>query len=226
MKPRRAETAIAKPVLRLLGEMGFDLYQEVPLGARADIVGILGGKTVCVVECKASLSFDVLAQAQNWIKFAHWRFVAVPAAKASDGRRLARNLAEDLGIGVIEVTDRNDGANFATVRSYPRLNRACDPGRMLKALRPEHKTFAEAGSNGSHWSPWRESIRSLVSEVEREPGQTLAAIIAKVPHHWANNSSAKGCVARQIQAGLIKGLRLQVDGKVLRVYPDDLKKAP
>lgn len=211
----RPETEIAKPALSLLGEMGFDLYQEVPLGARADIVGVLAGRTVCVCEVKAALTFEVIAQARAWIRYAHWRFVAVPSAYRSEGRRLAFEICELHGIGIIEV----GRALNASVCLYPRLNRAAQPQRLLDALRPEHKTFAQAGSNGAFWSPWRDTVHRLVRAVYQQPGIQLKDLIATNKHHWSSNASAKGCFARQIQAGLIKELRIERAGRQMLVFP-------
>jgi hypothetical protein len=210
---RRSEVDLAKIVLALLGEMGFDCYQEVPLGARADIVGVLAARTVCVVEVKASMNLDVIAQADAWKRYAHWRFVAVPESmKDSDGRRLAREVCEQRGIGVIEI-----GAEVCKIRKYPALNRSADAQRLIKVLCPEHKTYAAAGSNGKFWSPWRDSVERLVLEVRRQPGILLKDLIETTQHHWSNNHSARGCFARQIEAGLIKQLRLVRDGKQLKV---------
>ncbi len=214
-----SEVELAKPVIQFLHQMGFDLYQEVPLGGggpRADIVGVLGGKTVAIVECKASLSFDVIAQAKQWD--AHWRFVAVPDLKggASDGRRLALDFCASLGIGVIQV--RTDG-QVIRVAHYPALRRRANVGRLLAQLRPEHKTFAAAGSSGRYWSPWRDSVHRLVGAVKDKPGMPLQELLAQVKHHWGSAASARGCVARQIEGGIIKDLRMVREGKKLLIYP-------
>ncbi len=221
---KRRETDIAKPALELLREMNFDLYQEVPYGGRADIVGVLAGRTVCVCEVKSALTFDVIAQAKGWRAHAQWVFVAVPGLMnrgSSDGRRLAFELCETLGIGVIEIQIQSGFAR-AKVTLYPRLNRFAKPGKLLAELQPEHKTFAAAGScNGRFWSRWRDSIRRLTEHVKANPGITMKDLLDTIPHHWSTNASAKGCIARQIHAGLIKELRLEANGKLLRVYPVD-----
>lgn len=217
----RRETDIAKPALELLREMGFDLYQEVPYGGRADIVGVLAGRTVCVCEVKAALTFDVIAQAKRWHRHAHWVFVAVPGLMnrgPSDGRRLAYDLCESLGIGVIEIEIR-DGYGMVSIRNYPRLNRSAEPKKLLAELRPEHKEYAAAGScNGRYWSRWKDSVRHLVEHVRQHPGIVLKDLLTVVPHHWSTNASAKGCVARQIQSGIIKELSLKTEGLMQRVY--------
>ena len=199
-----SETDIAKPAVVLLESMGFDVYQEVPYGSRADIVAIKN-RIVCVVEVKKSLSFEVIAQARHWVRhcLAHWVFVAVPKAKASDGRTLAYSLCEQLGIGVIEV-----GAHKTWIRSYPKLSKRVST-RLKDAVRPEHKTFAMAGSKGSFWSPWRESVERLRKDVEREPGRLIIDVLKCITHHWANDRSAMSCVSTQIANGIIKGIRIE-----------------
>ncbi len=218
------ETEIAKPAMALLQEMGFELYQEVPLydgGQRADIVGVLAGKTVAIVEVKAGLSFDVIAQAKRWD--AHWRWVAVPSQKggASDGRRLAMEICGSFGIGVIEVIHAGSSCPVVEIKRYPALRRTADVSRLLAQLRPEHKTFAAAGTSGRYWSRWRDSVARLVAMVRERPGIPMSMLLAEVPTHWASTASAKSCVSQQIADGSIKELRLeQADGR-MRVYPTE-----
>lgn len=216
---RRRETELARPVLALLTEMGFDLYQEVPLGGRADIVGVLK-RTVCVVEVKAALTFDVIAQAEEWRRVAHWRYVAVPLVRNSDGRHLAKRVCEERGVGIIEISKHD----YAKVELPPALNRHADAKRLLDVLRPEHKTFAPAGSSSGHfWSPWRDSVAKLVAIVARRPGITLKELVETTHHHWHSNASARSCIAKQIEAGIIKELRTEVRDRKLCIYPAEKK---
>ena len=212
-----SETDLARLALRQLEEMGFDCYQEVAHGAhRADIVGVRRG-IVCIVECKTALSFDVVAQADDWLPVAHWRFIAVPMARyAGRGRELAYAICEQRGIGVLEISEQHDRV---WILRYPALNRAAKPQRLLDALRPEHKTYAAAGSSGSYWSPWKSSVQSLVLEVNRKPGRPLRDVIAHIKHHWVSNKSAVSCVSRQIADGAIEGLRLEKKGRAVLVFP-------
>lgn len=210
-----SETSLAKLALRQLEEMGFDCYQEVPLGTRADIVGVRRG-IVCVVEVKTALSFDVVAQADDWLPLAHWRFIAVPRVRSGGrGRELAYSVCEERGIGIFEISEQHDRV---WILRYPRLNRNANPQRLLDVLRPEHKTYAEAGSSGSYWSPWKSSVQALVREVDRQPGLLLRDLVLKIKHHWASNTSAVNCVSRQIADGAIPELRIEKEGRKVRVF--------
>lgn len=211
------ETDLAPPVIRWLAEdLRFDVYQEVPYGARADILALRPSIT-CVVELKLSLSLEVIAQAKNWRHRAHWIFVAVPAAKQSDGRFLAREVCEHLGIGLLEVHtyrmprkgDTDPDRQEAKVLQLPRFNRNVIDQALRAAAQPEHKTFAPAGSSGAHWTPWRASITRLKQHVAAHEGCLIAEAIAVIGHHWANDRSARQCITRQITEGIIKGLRIE-----------------
>lgn len=199
------ETAVAQNAHRLLVDMGFDVYQEVPLGNRADLVGVRG-KLVCVVECKTSLTIDVIAQAEHWRPYAHYRYVAVPRSRSN--RALAREILLERGIGLIEEE----------VTTFAPLNRHARPEKLLAVLRPEHKTYAAAGSQGSYWSPWRDSVARIKRMVQQRPGIELKELVQLVPHHWASAASAKSSIARQIACGVISGLRLETVAKSTRVY--------
>jgi Holliday junction resolvase len=64
-------------------ERGWDVYQEVQIQSGypvADIVAVMGLR-VWVVECKTTLTLDLMAQAFHWQRYAHWVSVAVPETK-------------------------------------------------------------------------------------------------------------------------------------------------
>jgi len=215
-QPKR-ETDLAPPVIRWLAEdLRFDVYQEVPHGGRADIVGLRPNLT-CVVELKQSLSLDVLAQAKRWLLWAHWIFVAVPSAKPSEGRYLAREVCEQLGIGLLEVHsyrparlgDPDPDRTEAKVLQLPRYNRKLLADPLRAAVQPEHKTFAPAGSKGAHWTPWRASVARLKAHVAAHEGCLIAEAVHAIGHHWANDRSAKQCITLQIHEGIIGGLRIE-----------------
>lgn len=214
-----SEADLARAVVRQLEAWGFDVYQEVTLGGpRADIVGVRGA-LVCVVEAKMSLSFDVMAQAEDWKREAHEVWIAVPRLKIRSfnrGRFLAMKLCAQLGIGVFEVIGER-----AEVVHHAAINRFAKPQKLREALRPEHKTFAAAGTSGPHWTRWKGSVQLIIEQVERQPGLPLRELLRLVRHHWASDRSAASCLTRQITGGIIKDLRLVQEGKVMRVYKQE-----
>ena len=73
MKPWPAtERELAAPVVEWLSAQHFEVYQEVELHSRvADIVAV-DGKRVWVIECKRTMSLDLLDQANRWRWLATW----------------------------------------------------------------------------------------------------------------------------------------------------------
>ena len=120
------ETDLGPPVLRWLAEHGWTTYQEVDAWAgRADIVATCG-RLLAVVEMKTSLSFELLYQAQRWRGVAHLVWVAVPMAKASDGRRMAEHCFAQEGIGIPSPAGRPASATTSSPRT-------CAPWPMRRA---------------------------------------------------------------------------------------------
>lgn len=210
---RRPETDIARPVVAWLRADGWTVYQEVEhREGIADIVATRG-PLVWAIEVKTRLSLEVYAQARRWTAYAHLASVAVPP-----GRRRSRILEAVLaehGIGVLLVSSEER----IHQESAPTLRRSVGPS-LRKALRPEQQTYSEAGSpTGARWTPWRATVRDLVEAVRLRPGITLREALEESRHHYSSSAVARASLARQIRSGLIEGLRLEQQGREVRVWP-------
>jgi hypothetical protein len=222
------ETDLGKTIVLWLQSEGWDVYQEVqPHGGRvADVVAVRSGILI-VIELKTSLTFELLDQVLGWKAYAHHVYAAVPRAKG-DGRRMAYRVFGEHGIGVIEL-DRNAFAsidNGDSFRSHvrtvaaPALNRKAYVARIRDSLRPEHKTFALAGSaRGGHFTEFKATCDRLRGYVNTSPGTTLKDAIAEVKHHYATDASARVHLAKLILSGVVKGIRCEKIGKKLSLYP-------
>jgi hypothetical protein len=212
-----SEADLARAVVGYLEDLHWDVYQEVSDGEhRADIVAVQA-PLVTVVETKKSLTFDVIAQATRWHGRAHRVFVAVPYAKWSGGRQLAFRVCEERGIGVLLCQQGYAGAASVSEQVAPRLNRRIRDG-LAAELRPEHKTFAAAGSaSGGHYTAFKGTCRALLRAAQEKPGSTLKELIDSIEHHYATPSSARTHLARWIEDGGIPGLGLEREGRVARV---------
>jgi hypothetical protein len=219
-----AETDLAAPVIAWLEEQRWDVYQEVagPSGGVADIVATLGN-LVCVVELKTSLSFEVVAQAKRWRSYASWTFVAVPHAKGSDGRALAQDLLESLGIGLITIDARSRGVDqlpWANIVHVPRLQRRIESS-LRDALRPQHKTFARAGNaEGRHWTPFQDTCEKIARFVREHPGSVIKDVLGAIEHHYHTESTARACLVQWGERGSIRGVTLRREGRRLFFDPD------
>lgn len=150
---RISETDLAKRVIQWLVEQHWDVYQEVEFRNQsgvADIVAVRDGR-LWIIECKTSLTWSVLEQAEKW--HAHFRSVAVPDSNGR-GRTTALKVARDyLKVGVIEVGDYVYSSSAPLMREFHKSSKY-----MISQLKPEHKTFCEAGSNNGHYTPYRATM--------------------------------------------------------------------
>ncbi len=219
-----SEKDLGDPVIAWLEDHGWEVYQEVagPHGGVADIVATLGS-LMCVVELKKSMTFDLLAEAKRWLRYANWTYMAVPMARDSDGRRLAFQIAELLGIGIMTVTPgRYDGnmPNRVDVRLVPKLQRRV-PSDLRDMLRPAHKTFSVAGAaHGRHWTAFQDTCEQIANFVRNTPGASLGQVIGGIKHHYRTESTAKACLVQWGKKGVIRGVVLRKQGRRVLFDPD------
>lgn len=215
-----SETALAHLVVAWLRADGWEVFQEVehrPGFGAADIVAVRAGK-VQIVECKLSFGLSVLQQAEGWRRagVAHWVTVAAPWTRAMQGG-LSMRVAAWLGVGVLSVYQRDGNVRMEL---DARLDRHARAGKILKVLRPEHQTFAEAGNNRSkRWSPFLETSRDLHVWVTQHHGCTLREALVAVKTHYRSASSARSALALWVLKGKVPGVRAEQEGRNLRLYP-------
>lgn len=224
------EQELARPVVRWLQQLRYDVFQEVSTGSGVADVVATQGRLLLTVETKLSLNFDVIAQACAWRPYAHLSYVAVPAGvRYSDGRRLAEHVCKMLGVGVLLVyhsTTPQAGFNSRTVHEQvkPMLARSAAHDHIRRWLRPEQKTgeFGEAGaSGGGHYTNFKGTARALGRLVKSEPGIELSKVIEQIDHHYATPASARTHLAQWIERGIIEGIELRREGRKLRLYPKE-----
>jgi hypothetical protein len=211
-----AEVDVATEAVAWLTADSWDPHFEVTLPGskdRADIVATRDGKLV-VVETKLTLSFDLLEQGFRWKPYANAVWVAVPAAQPTPGRRLAYRVAEKyLMIGVLEVGDGSPKIRAPA----PELSRMDDA--LLLALRPEHKTFARAGSPaGGQATPYKTTCEALRSFVSDNPGCTAEEATASIRHHYRSNDKAAEYLLKDAKNGEIEGVKV---GWRQRLWPTE-----
>ena len=96
----KSEVKLAEKVIEYLQDLKWEVYQEVTIhGQIADIVAIQNG-LIWIIECKKSLSLDVIAQAEHWTHYANYVSVAVPKTyRNNNGRQFAYKVLKQYGIG-------------------------------------------------------------------------------------------------------------------------------
>lgn len=222
MKHAQTEAGLGAHVVAWLSSMELEVFQEVTArGARADIV-VLVGPRIWTIELKASFGLDVLAQANDWLRrgLAHTSSIAVPSARMTGGRALGLRIADDLGLGVIEVGGRDSVRELVR----PRARRAPQAPTLRSTLRPEHKTALPAGSaGGGYWTPFRTTCADLRRVVESRPGVSMADAIKGMSHHYGSARSARSCLLRWAEEGKVEGVELRRDGRKVTLWPTDPK---
>ena len=205
------ETDIGEAVVRHLESEHWDVYQEVQIyqgGPVADIVALCG-PLVMVVECKTSMSMQLMGQAWDWRRHCNLTQIAVPRPKSRGaGKAFAESVLNERGIGLLEVGRwRGDGV---TVNLRPKLRRTADTSDLRAALTPEHKTAAKAGtSGGGHMTPFKRTILALRRHVAKHDGCTLKSAFTAITHHYSSYASGRARLIDLIKRGVISDLRIE-----------------
>lgn len=222
----KAETELGPPVVEWLEEQGFDVYQEVAVGAGAiDIVGI-SGPLVVAVELKLQASWELLDQATHRRWCAHMVWAAVPYPKTGVRHVITDTFAHH-GVGLLHV-HRHQWSNrlhVAASPARPAFNRTAQTFYVRRALREENKTKAVAGSpaGARDWSEFKQTCRAVREIVRAKPGATIREVVAGLDHHhYATDAGARASLIERIGRGVVEGVRIRRDGAgPWRLYPTD-----
>lgn len=219
---KRPETEIAAAAVAWLEGDGWDVYQEVkPYGTNriADVVGTKGG-LVAVVECKVVLGAAVCMQALRWRHETDLLWICVDREPVDyDVRHFYSDYMRWKGIGLLEARGiYGEGVRVAMITE----ERARSSNRLLDAVRPEHKTFAAAGSpNGGVWSPFKDSSAKIRDYLAEHPGVGASEVVKALGKlHWANDASARSGILHGASKGFMAGVRIEQDGRRLKLYAE------
>lgn len=209
-----SEADMAAVVVADMQRMGYETYEEVSVSNRADIVGVRGPVLV-VVECKSSLTTQLMDQLLRWEGQAHLVIAAVGKWPSSSAREFCRCK----GFGIWQV----GGRNIQTLLS-PKLTRRIAP-TLRNALHPENKSGVSlpAGSpGGGYFTPFRGTCMELRRIVKDTPGIELREALRQFAHHYASDRSAMVNLPSLIREGAVPGVRVET-GKPLKLYPVEVK---
>lgn len=208
------EVELANHIIEYLKQEGWEVYQEVPFCSWvADIVATKGD-LLGVVECKQSYGFAVLEQAERWLKYANFVWVATwTPRRGAKGVDFGRKVAKKFGIGVLTVNPRSEPIKCRQAVE-PDLRHEIDTGKhkdLRALLRPEHqKGYAKAGSReGGRFTQFAATCKDLRELVEKQPGLQLKEAVLRIKHHYSSNSSAVSSLRHWIEKGKVKGIRLE-----------------
>lgn len=231
------EQELAEIIVWWLNEFKWTVYQEVQwerYGATIDIVATRG-PLLRVVECKMSFTSAVIEQAWRHRHYAHLVHIATPVTwRTTKGRTILVKAMQHLGIGHLEANSHDDydfrlHESKGVVREVheryrSRFERRAAAHLIRAKLCEEQKTFAPAGNaNGLRFTPWKATCKRWAEYVALHPGCTLKEIVAEAEHHYLSDASAKISMARWIQDGHVKGIQIERDGRLIRLYPVEEK---
>ena len=209
------EQEIGEEVIKWLGGFpGYNVYQEVQCaGPIADIVVILPSRASWVIELKRSCGLSVIEQAIGWIGQANYVSVATPTPKRHQGFR--EKLLHDYGVGWLGVDE--DSVTEISDAVFHRVNHRF---QISKKVREEHKKYARAGSaKGGHWTPFKHTVYAVQQKVSECPGITVKDLVTGIRHHYASTATARTSIPAWIRDGVIDGVELRKEGRLLRCYP-------
>ncbi len=228
----KTEQELAGKLVKWLKDQHWDVYQEVQMHQGGNIADIVAaqGPLLWVIECKKTMSLELLGQALEWRKYSNFTSVCIPYAsrRYSKGRTAAKHLLKSNGIGLIEIREEKTGYKHATdvdVSIRPALRRSISPS-LKKSLNEKQKTYARAGNaNGRRWTPFQQTCVEINKIVKRRPGITLKDLVDALPqHHYASDKTARSTIGRYAQAetSIIKGVTGRKEGRVIKLYPQEV----
>lgn len=218
----KTEVELAEYVVKWLAADKWEVFQEVGvLSGFADIVA-LRRPLIWTIETKLSLTLTLLEQALSWLPYSHQVSICTPAVysrRGQSGRKAAFTFCHRLGIGWMEV---NSSGHIET-RVRPRFNRKVQSEVIRRCLREEQKTWAKAGSGATkeRWTPFKHTCLQVQSAVKNNPGMTLKDLLSQITHHYSSDASARSQIPKWINAGLIQGVQIKLNGKHLQLYPSE-----
>ncbi len=220
-KIKISEVELAKKIIEWLELNGWEVFQEVRKEQGQPTADIVARKEniVWVIETKTSFTLDVMEQADYWVGKANQVSIGIPSGvtKGWKDHEFRTKVCELLGIGILIFEHEPD----TRYRSFPdRVREKLEPPKADKCLydwdkilKPEHKTYCEAGSTTSkhRFTPFRHTVDQLIVVVREQPGIVLKEAIGLIKHHYKKDTTAISCLANFINEGVIKEIEFIYD---------------
>lgn len=204
------ETELGEQVITWLKEERphWEIFQEIRPGkytggSIADIICLNSLDEVWVIELKTTLNLAVIRQTYTWET--DYRSIAVVAAKrtaSKDERRWwYKYLHFDMDIGTIVA---NEFGRTQEVYEPPKRELKFDmTNKKLIEICRSGKTegFGQAGGQGGgHWTPYKETMKSVREYIEKHPGCGAGDIVSALGKmHYANAHSARTNLVKNLE---------------------------
>lgn len=203
----------------------WDIYQEISLGnarKRADIV-LVKSDLVWVIELKTSLSLSVIQQAYEWQ--VDYRGVAVPKVMSKSARKSRRwwgsYMARQMEIDLFEIGETyvdKFSRIMPSIKHKPSYTWQKD--KLLNVINTGlTEGFAEAGTKGTYWTPYKQSMIEIREYLRENPGRSVYEIVEDLGKlHYSSERSARSTLLQRLQ-GIESGwCRVDRDARPYRFY--------
>lgn len=208
---RVSEVELAAHVVAWLRGRGWTVHQEVEMGRggpRCDLVAVRG-RLLWAIECKTGVGLAVLEQAHQWLPHAHRVSVATRRTRNAFAARVLR----DYGVGWLAVGGPGRVRPVVAPAERRRISE-----RLSRSLAQEQMTFAPAGNaRARFWSPWKATVAEIQAWSAAHPSAAFADLVRSIRHHYRTAATARSCLRRHIEDGLVPGVRLERAGGRLRI---------
>lgn len=229
-KPRfESEAELASEVAKWLEADGWKLWFEVSEefgGSRADIVACSGPLTM-IVETKRTLSFELLAQCDRWVRkgAANYVMCAVPRLSDLDHRRqsarmLATSWSNEHGISVLEMP-KIEGTDYSaqilreSVRTkWAPMARPKSDYSIRKSLKHEMRRTRPGTNDGGYVTDFSRTCDKVRKLVKKRGGKApVREIVDSIKHHYANPQTARARLRKLTEEGVVYGLAIEREGR-------------
>lgn len=196
---------------------GFTLHEEVGMdvnGNSCDMVYHKGDEVYCI-EAKLDFNFEVVAQAERWVKKATKSYIAIPHKKVTwkYGKCPKVDVCNALEIGIILV-DNVDACfmwpSFNPIQTHDHVFEQEFPNKAdMEFWKPIFERIGDnkvkAGSqHGKRSTPFLRTIEALQKAAIEHPDYNLKQLLTLVDTHYSNKSSAESCIRRYAKVGIIE----------------------
>jgi len=151
----------------------------------------------------------VLEQAHQWLPHAHRVSVATRRSQNAFAARVLR----DYGVGWLAVAVSGRVRPIVAPAERRRISE-----RLVRSLADEQRSFAPAGNaRARFWSPWKATLAEVQAFAAAHPAAPLSDLVRGIRHHYRTAATARSCLRRHIEDGLVPGVALEREGGRLLV---------
>jgi len=204
---KRSETDLATFFIKYLNENGYEnVYKEVfstkynnsrPIDIVVDIRGLIHG-----VECKISLTLNVICQALYNLSYCNYSSICVFKANWKNYELITtQKILKQLGLGFYCV-DKNGNVEKII---EPVLRRGKSPLKLYE----EQKESLAGSKTTKRVTEFSMTCTALVNYVKSHEGCTLKEAVYQIKHHYSKATIATTCLAKMIALNVVKEIEFK-----------------